>query len=163
MNKLVESIWTNRAYPRFHTFHTLRLCKHPEIRSTRYRLVFYSITSPPIQSESFFLSFVFASFFHRSEKFHFSNLFASIRGVSENAHKGDTKKMKRGEYRFSRITLDEFSLHGSFIDKYRIEEFDIFRNFFKFSAFVCYVWLLILIITDTTKISCKISCNKFVV
>lgn len=126
MNKLVESIWTNRVYPRFHTF-TLRLRKYTR-KFVRLRLVFYSITSPPIQSESFFLSFVLASLFHRPEKFHFSNLFASIHGVSEN--KGDTKKMKRGEYRFSRITLEEFSLHGISIDKYRIEEFDIFRNFF---------------------------------
>lgn len=106
--------------------------KHPEIRSTLFAsilLLLYSITSPkPIQSESFLPFFCF-----RVERNSTFRIYLSIHDVRK--HKEDTKKMKRGEYRFSRITLEEFSLRGIFIDEYRrISRY--FWNFFV-STFVC--------------------------
>lgn len=106
--------------------------KHPEIRSTlsaSILLLLYSITSPkPIQSESFLPFFCF-----RVERNSTFRIYLSIHDVRK--HKEDTKKMKRGEYRFSRITLEEFSLSGIFIDEYRrIPRY--FWNFF-ISTFVC--------------------------
>lgn len=132
------SIWINRgqhAYPRFHTF-TLRLRKHAMSTNTRkfvrhspLRYYSYSITSPkPIQSESFLPFFCF-----RVERNSTFRIYLSIHDVRK--HKEDTKKMKRGEFRFSRITLEEFSLRGIFIDEYRrISRY--FWNFF-ISTFVC--------------------------
>lgn len=106
--------------------------KHPEIRSTlsaSILLLLYSITSPkPIQSESFLPFFCF-----RVERNSTFRIYLSIYDVRK--HKEDTKKMKRGEFRFSRITLEEFSLSGIFIDEYRrIPRY--FWNFF-ISTFVC--------------------------
>lgn len=129
------SIWINRgqhAYPRFHTF-TLRLRKHAMSTNTRkfvrhsasILLLLYSITSPkPIQSESFLPFFCF-----RVERNSTFRIYLSIHDVRK--HKEDTKKMRRGEFRFSRITL-----RGIFIDEYRrIPRY--FWNFFISILFVC--------------------------
>lgn len=114
--------------------------KHPEIRSTlsaSILLVFCSITSPKsIQSESFF--FPFFCFRYRDERNSTFRIYLSIHGVrkhTEEGTKGIQKKMKRGEYRFSRITLEEFSLRGIFIDKYRrIRRYFFISNFLRLFA-----------------------------